>query len=294
MVLLNDYCIFIDDFRSRKNYSCKHPTNEPIFLLTHAHVDHTMNAKNIKFNVVCTKTTALIADLKQIDEIVPGMTYEIKRKKDTVLFTVFETLHSPGSVGFYFHHPINILHLGDSRIDKKLIKDLKTLTSKNLIPPQIYTDPTRIKHINIKTYPTMNWSREKLLYLWEQAKGDLVVGVHSDSIALLFTGIFTPIPVKNKVLRERIPEVRPNVWRAMSVISQNNRKVQICGRLKKQGFDCKSSSTVFVEPSMLYFVNDTFPIDTKKVSTDNRGVVKLFFGTHASPKETQMLTSSLQ
>jgi hypothetical protein len=290
--ILNESCIYIDDFRSRKNYKCKFPDNEPLFFLTHSHVDHSLNANNEKFKVICSTTTAFITGLNFFDAVIAGKTYEINRKTNKVTFTVFNTLHSPGSCGFYFHFPINVLHVGDSRIDATMIKDLrKLIPTFSTIPLQIYTDPTKIKHKHIETYPTMEWSRNKLLKLWQKTpNNNIIIGIHSDSISLLLTGIFTPIEVKNKTLRKSLPELRPSVSRAFSMLPKTNREIQVCGRFLKQNFNVQNNKdAVFLEPSMLYFVNDNFPKNVREIYVDARGVKKLFFGTHASKNETNKL-----
>jgi hypothetical protein len=293
--MLEEYCVYIDNFRVKNNYSCEN-TLLPLLLLTHAHADH--HGRSIKKfrNVVCSGPTAFILDI--LDKIYqpiivePGKTYQ---HSNDVVFTVFDTIHSPGSIGFYFHPPINVLHVGDSRIDTILTQTITNIIStspryngENII---INKDRDNLKHRNVfKLYPSVQTSRENLFNLWEQnGAAKLVVAMHSDSLCLLLNGIFTPVPLSED---EQVTTVRDSVKRSMSMLPKTDRQILVCGRLPRDNnFAFEHPNYIFVEPSLLWYVNDVIPRDPYLITKDKRGVWRMFASSHASRNETEILVN---
>jgi hypothetical protein len=281
-MLLAKHCIFIDDFKVRKDYYSG--DKKPLWLLTHAHSDHA--GKQIqRFNsVFCTAESGYILEIPKFNLIEPGKTYT----HNGVKFSVFSTLHSPGSVGFYFYPPIHILYVGDSRIDNRLFSTVETLvrqkTTKNKL--RIISDREDFKYRQeIKSFPTVAWSRKTLHTLWKKFPGKLVLAMHSDSLCLLLNNLFVPVPLPTSV---GLPPVRPNVVRAMSLLPSGAPfSIYVCGRLPRHKIQTKDY--IFVEPSLLYYVNNTVVTEPSVIECDVRGVWRMFASGHASLKETQKL-----
>ena len=270
--MLRDHCVHIDSFFSRTDYVCG-SGGEGLFLLTHAHLDHITNAK--RFPIVCTETTARIAGITPHRVVVPRRTYRMSG----VVFSVFSTVHSPGSVGFYFHDPINVLHVGDSRVDASMLAKLRSLVGDGAPRPVIVSDPTVVRH-PVTRYPSIEHSRQVLLTLFDAFSGDVVVGVHTDSLRLLLDGLFTPVQT------EGFPALRAPVARALRGCS-GPRTIRICGRLPR--VELPPTNLMCLEPSMLFFVNDHEARDPWQTYVDRRGATRFFFATHASPQETSDL-----
>jgi hypothetical protein len=293
--MLKKFCVHIDNFRVKKDYSCK-TAPAPLLLLTHAHADHHGRSISKFTNVVCSATTAFILGTVHEPQIVePGQTY---KHSDDVVFTVFETIHSPGSVGFYFHSPINVLHVGDSRVDSALLETITNIISMN--PHEsankltINGDRDDLKHHNVfKSYPSVETSRRALFELWEKYGADkLVVAMHSDSLCLLLNDIFTPVLLPED---EDVPAVRKTVLTAMSLMPNTKRRILVCGRLpRNNNFADDHPNYVFVEPSLLWFVNDKLPREPTLVSKDKRGVYRIFASGHASQNETRRLLEAVK
>ena len=103
--------------------------NTDFHLVTHAHLDH--------FSTISKHTHALIASHKTIDFIqemdkkppqtcaLVGVTlYDRIKLSKHISFVAFPTKHSPGSIGYFFVET-GILHLGDGRITRELILDVR-------------------------------------------------------------------------------------------------------------------------------------------------------------------------
>lgn len=293
--MLKKYCVHIDNFLVKKDYSCKSYAPAPLLLLTHAHADHHGRSISKFTNVVCSATTVFIlGKLHQPQIVEPGQTY---KHSDEVVFTVFQTIHSPGAVGFYFHSPINVLHVGDSRVDDTLLETITNIISKhdgggNKLT--INSDRNDLKYQNVfKSYPSLQTSRQNLFQLWEKhGAHKLVVAMHSDTLCLLLNDIFTPVPLSKE---DELPRVRNNVIRAMSLLPKKKRKILVCGRLpRNNNFADAHPNYVFVEPSLLWFLNDKVPREPTLVSKDKRGVYRIFTSGHASIYETQCLLEAVK
>jgi hypothetical protein len=289
--MLKKHCVYVDDFRIKQDYhTCN---NIPLLLLTHAHADHHGRSIEKFKHIVCSAATALILNnLNQPIIVEAGKTYQYNRD---VVFSVFNTIHSPGSIGFYFH-TLNVLHLGDGRIDyeftqtiSKIISTSKYYNGKNIL---INKDRNDFKH-NILKYPKLETSRINLFHLWQQYGDKLVLAMHSDALNLLLNNIFTPFPLAK--YHHKVISVRESVNRSMSMLPKTDRQILVCGRLPRdKNFIRYYPNHVFVEPSLLWYVNDKIPRDPYMVTKDSRGVWRIFLSSHASPNESDVLVNVVQ
>src|SRR6476661_7159011 len=96
--------VHIDNFKIDKKEHIK------LFLLTHAHRDHApRSVSSFQHNIYCSSLTATTIKHPKVYILNVGHWYEI----EGISFYVFETIHCPGSLAFYFEN-FGILHLGDT------------------------------------------------------------------------------------------------------------------------------------------------------------------------------------
>ena len=79
------------------------------------------------------------------------------------------------------------------------------------------------------------------------------------------------------------------------MLPKTGRQILVCGRLpRNKNFAIDHPKFVFVEPSLLWFVNDKIPINPSVIEKDNRGVYRMFASGHASVSETHALVSVIK
>ncbi len=120
MEILMEHGIHIDNFKIEEQENVK------LFFLTHGHQDHTKgDLKRFKPLVYCSYITSLMIKHPNTIFLIPDHWYTIKK----IEFYVFETIHCPGSYGYFFKE-WGILHLGDSRVTPGLLLLFKKLNPK--------------------------------------------------------------------------------------------------------------------------------------------------------------------
>lgn len=124
MEILLDAGIRIDNF---KLHDCE---DIELFCLSHCHLDHVRpDMRKFPHMIHCSYlATEMILHNDNMIVVEPGEWYTVNKIK----FYVLETIHCPGSIGFYFPK-CDILYLGDTRITTGILKTVATLKPRNIL-----------------------------------------------------------------------------------------------------------------------------------------------------------------
>ncbi len=106
--------------------SFSRPLHSTIFVLTHAHSDHTSNlSKKFKYRVHCSPITKHLMNISHPDvQFVDDLIYNAWTcLDDQVMVFAFDSIHCVGGIGLYCPD-FNLLHFGDGRPSVRTIEKI--------------------------------------------------------------------------------------------------------------------------------------------------------------------------
>lgn len=238
-----------------------------LFLLTHAHADHCPgNVKKFKYPIYCSFLTSTLIENENIYILESNSWYEINH----ISFYVFETIHCPGSIGFYFPKQ-KLLHLGDTRVTTELLKKIKELGPKNIL-----YDNTHEKFKGM--FPSLETSAIMLQQVvterLENTKKTVNLCIPHIGAILLLSMLNLKVRTDESL---KIPVL--NLLKTMSLIDQKSRVVAVGMKNKK----------INIMPSSQFFVIKK--LNPHKVVHVGKNLTRVFASFHAGDAETHLLSA---
>lgn len=270
MDILSQNCIHIDSFKlSPKAYACA-----KIFFLSHVHSDHTGPSLS-KFTkpIYCSSFSAdwLEQAHPEVDIVV------VHRNKwyqeNGVSFYVFNTKHSPGSLGLYFQE-WDILYLGDTRVTHTMSCLVSCLKPEHII----------VDHLFSEWKTSIPSFRESCSLLWlaldlQKKRGSKPVrlGLPHLSSILLLKSCNLRVGIEETTLK---PMVRFGIDKLGLVDTSPKPEVVAVGL---------TAHHIDVLPSSMYFIKyDENPFNIIE-DRDQRHMLRVFASFHVSHAECRKL-----
>ena len=264
MDILLKHGIHIDNFKIEKQENVK------VFLLTHGHKDHAKNdLKRFTPMVHCSYLTSLLIKHKNTIFLVPNQSYIIHGIK----IYVFDTIHCPGSLGFFFPD-LRILHFGDSRVTSDLLQLFKKLN------PQIILYDNTHQHFD-GMFPSIETSALMLGQVVKQLSTKFKKTIY---VCLPHIGPILLLKSLNLKVKPDTNSLKPQVLILLDALKLVDNKSSIIAVGMK-------SSEIDIMPSSQYFVVNGF--DPHKVVHDKekeRDMIRIFASFHAGHTEISLMS----
>jgi hypothetical protein len=264
METLQENGIHIDNFKVEKQENIK------LFLLTHGHKDHTKSdLKRFKPLVYCSYLTSLMIKHPNTIFLVANQWYTV----EGIEFFVFDTIHCPGSYGYFFKK-WNILHLGDSRVTPGLLQLFKTLH-----PKYILFDNTH------EHYRGMFPPIESSAMMLNQLVTEMIENKKTVNVCIPHIGAILLLKLINMKVKLDYDSLKPNVIIMLTALklTDEKSKVIVVG-MKSESIDIMPSSQFFVVKKL----------DPNQVVHDHEkgghAMTRIFASFHAGFMETRMLS----
>ncbi len=263
--ILHKNGIYIDEFSKNRNGH----ENGKAYFLTQSHLDHRKSSlKRFKPVIYCSYITSLLIKAKHVIILQPGHWYTIHG--DIEVF-VAETLHCPGSLMFYFKK-LNILHLGDTRIDRKILQYIKEWNPKTILYDNLFSK----FHGFI---PSIESSTAMLNHVLTQ--------FHSEKKQVHFCLCHTGTILLLQILKQRVkPDVKtlkPDVL----FLLQHLDLVDISSHVTAVGL--KSKEIDIIVASQYFIVNKLNPNEIVHDESNCKDIIRIFVSFHSCANDLHLL-----
>ena len=259
--LLCKYGVHVDNFKLDPTEKIK------VFLVSHAHRDHVPSSlKRFPFPIYCSRLTATMVEHPEKFILHPDKWYEINGIK----IYVFETVHCPGSIGFFFPK-YDVMYLGDTRVSTSLLKTIHSL------------DPGKILYDNThQMFEGMFPSVETSAIMLQQIISEMQISRKKKTIYLCLPHIgsillISLLNIKVNCDDSLKPTVR-DLLHTMNLVDEDSQVTAV--GMKFKGINIMPSSQYFV-------VNE---LDPHTVLYINKNETRVFASFHAGKSELHLLS----